>query len=89
MDSNQTLDHHNHDIVTVGDWIVTFILLGIPVVNIILMCLWAFGDSAPLSKKNFALASLIVTAVSIAIGIVFALLGGLTLWGIGNSLQDF
>ena len=88
MDANHALEPRNADIITVGDWIITFILLGIPVVNIILMCLWAFGDGAPASKKNFALASLIITAVSIAIGIGIALMGGLFFQGL-SSLQDF
>lgn len=76
MDSGQPVVRHP-GVVTTGDWILTLILLGVPLMNIILICLRAFGDGAPQNKK-FALARLILTAIGIAIGVVVALAA----WGI-------
>lgn len=45
--------------VGVGDWMVTYLLMCIPVVNIILLFVWAFGDNTPVSKANWAKASLL------------------------------
>jgi uncharacterized membrane protein YvbJ len=61
----------NKTIVTTGDWIVTLILLAIPVVNCIMPFIWAFSSSTPLSKKNFAKAFLIIGAISFVLIILF------------------
>lgn len=63
--------NQNNTIVTLGDWVVTIILMAIPVVNIVMLCVWAFGDSAPISKKNFAKAQLIFMAIGIVLLILF------------------
>jgi len=53
--------------VTVGDWIVTFLLMCIPFVNIILLFVWAFGGGTPISKANWAKAALIWMAIVMGI----------------------
>ena len=57
--------------VRVGEWIGTFILTAIPIVGIIMLFVWAFGDSAPASKKNWAIATLIWYAIMIVLAIIF------------------
>lgn len=61
---------------SVGQYILTFILLGIPLVNIILLFVWSFGSDVNLNKKNFCRATLImgiiVTVLSIILGNVIA-----------------
>jgi hypothetical protein len=64
--------------VSVGEWILTFILLAIPLVNIIMLFVWAFGDSAQPSKKTFAKAQLIIFAVIICLSILFGILAAVT-----------
>ncbi len=60
--------------VSVGDWIVTFILLAIPIVNIVMLFVWGFGGSAHPSKKTYAQATLIIMGVVICLGILFGVL---------------
>ena len=38
--------------VTVGEWIVTFIILAIPLVNLIMLFVWAFGGDVNINKQN-------------------------------------
>lgn len=57
---------------SVGAWILTFILLAIPLVNIIMLIIWAF-DATSL-KRNFARAYLIIAAIVIALWIVAIIL---------------
>lgn len=64
-------NYYNNNVVSVGEWIVTFILMAIPVVNLILLFVWGFSDSTALSKKNYARAALILMAVGIIIMILF------------------
>ncbi len=56
--------------VSVGDRMVTLLIMIIPIVNIVMLFVWAFGDSTKVSKANWAKASLIW----MAIGIVFSIL---------------
>jgi fatty acid desaturase len=61
----------NRSVVSIGDWIVTFILMAIPLVNIIMLFVWAFGGGAPESKANWAKANLILYLVVIILVICF------------------
>lgn len=58
------------DEVTFGDWFVTLLLSYIPIVNVIMLLIWAFGSSTNPSKANWAKATL----VWMVIGIFFAIL---------------
>jgi len=60
--------------VTVGDWMVTMLLMCIPIANLILLLVWAFGDSAPVSKSNWAKASLIWMLIGFGLWIVMFIL---------------
>lgn len=60
--------------VTIGNWILTFILLAIPLVNLIMLIVWAVGGTTHPSKKTFAQAYLILFAILFCIGLVAALI---------------
>jgi len=67
---------------TIGDWIITFIITYIPLVGFIMLFVWAFGDGTHPSKKTWAQAALIMVAISIVLAIVFfgiiaSILGGI------------
>jgi len=75
----------NQSNVSIGDWIVTFIVMLIPVVNFIMLFVWAFGGSAPESKANWAKANLILYVIGIVLVILFwsiiaALIGSIGKW---------
>ena len=38
--------------VSVKDWIITILITAIPLVGLIMLFVWAFGDGAQPSKKN-------------------------------------
>ena len=57
--------------ITVGEWIITFIITAIPLVGLIMMFVWAFGGGAHPSKKTWAQAYLILLAVGIVLLIIF------------------
>lgn len=56
---------------TIGEWIVTFIISYIPLVGIIMLFVWAFGDGTHPSKKTWAQAALIMAVVAIILSIIF------------------
>jgi hypothetical protein len=56
--------------VSVGDWLITYLLLSIPIVNIVMLFVWAFGSSTHPSKANWAKASLIWFAIAMVLYIL-------------------
>lgn len=61
------------------DWLITYLLLLIPIANIVLMFFWAFGKDVNQSKKTFFQAQLIIAAVVLVLYILFfgALIGAI------------
>lgn len=58
-------------ITTVGGWLVILILMCIPIVNIILLAIWAFGsEKMDQSRKNWAMANLVVVVIATALFVV-------------------
>jgi hypothetical protein len=55
--------------VSVGDWMLTMLICIIPLVNIVMLFVWAFSAETNTSKANWAKASLIWMAIGIVIGI--------------------
>ena len=48
---------------TMGQWLLTLLVLAIPVVNIVLLIVWATGHDVNRSKKTYCQATLIVSAI--------------------------
>ena len=70
-DYSNTNDPH----VSTGDWVLTLILSGIPIVGFILLLVWAFGGGAKISKRNYARATLILMIIGFVLGILIWILG--------------
>lgn len=70
MESNVTTTKI-HPSVTLGNWIITMIIMWIPLVNIIMLFVWAFSSSTNPSKANWAKAKLIFVAISILLFMLF------------------
>lgn len=68
--------------VTVGDWLLTSLLMCIPLVNIILLFVWAFGSNTPISKANWAKAALIWALISIVLYVLLFVVIGI---GVGAA----
>ncbi len=75
----------NDQPLSVGGWIATMIVLMIPVVNFIMLLVWAFG-SGNKSRKNYCLASLIIAVVMIALIMVFYIAFGLSAASAFNTM---
>lgn len=56
---------------SIGDWLITFIITAIPLVGFIMMFVWAFGDGTHPSKKTWAQAYLIMMVIIIILMIIF------------------
>lgn len=70
------MENKNYSQVSIVNWILTFILLGIPIVNIVMLFVWAFSSTTRVSKKNFAIAALIMMLIAIVGGIAVGIFFG-------------
>lgn len=61
----------NQSVVSIGDWMITFILMALPLINFIMLFVWAFGSGTSESKANWAKATLIFYLIGIILVIAF------------------
>ena len=76
--------HLDTEPITVGGYLIMFLIMCIPVVNLVVLLLWAFGKNGNVNRRNFSRAAL----VYIAIGIVLSISAVLFFVGIfANAVQ--
>lgn len=56
---------------SVGSWMLTLFVSGIPIIGVIYLLVLAFGSGSAPSKRNFARAALIWTLIALAVTVVF------------------
>ena len=54
---------------SVGEWLISMLIMIIPIVNIVMLFIWGFGSPDP--RRNYARASLIWMAICIGLAILF------------------
>ena len=52
MENNTMMTDPNKAVMTMGEWLITLIVLAIPCVNVIMYFVWAFGNGNE-NRKNF------------------------------------
>ncbi|GAA3405320.1 hypothetical protein ACFFNY_28835 [Paenibacillus hodogayensis] len=69
------------------DWMITLLIMAIPLVNIIMLFVWAFGGSSTNpNKSNYAKAALLWIAIGIVLYVVFVVfIFGSLLAGIASN----
>ncbi len=83
MLENQTT---NQKPMSVKDWLITLLIMGIPLVGFIMLFVYAFGSNENINKQNWAKAQLIFIAIIIGLIVVFAsVLGALFATVMANS----
>ena len=79
----------NREPLSVGNYIVMFILCAIPIVGLICLLVWAFGGGSNLNKKNYARAALILSLIALVLWIIVIVVGGVAIGSIFNSLGGY
>jgi len=65
MSDNDTLEKP----LTTGEWFVTLLILGLPLIGLIMHLVWAFGDGHK-GRRNFCRAALLWLAVIFGLAMV-------------------
>lgn len=74
---NAQLAERESSPVSLGDWMITLLILCIPLVGIIMLFVWGFADGTHPSKRNFCRAYLIWVLIGIVIFVLFLIMGGM------------
>lgn len=82
MDTLNTGSNTNYKPMSIGDWLITFLIQVIPLVGFIMLFVWAFGDGTHPSKKTWAQASLIFALIMFVLAVIFFV----ALWSMFSSL---
>ena len=79
------MDRHEGS-VSVGNWILTFIITAIPLIGLIMILVWAFGNSVNRSKSNYCKAVLLMWIIAAILTIVITAATGVSLFSIVEEL---
>ncbi len=72
MESSNLHNSKVSEVVSMKEWIITMLILMVPLVNIVMPFVWAFGSNTNPSKANYFKAMLIMAAIWIVIWFLFA-----------------
>lgn len=70
-------------VMTMGQWLVTMLLMMIPIANMVLLIVWAVSKTENPNRSNWAKAQLIMMVVAIVLwmlfaGVIMGAMGGLS-----------
>lgn len=68
MQENQNT---NQQPMSVKDWLITMLIMAIPLVGFIMLFVYAFGNNENVNKQNWAKAQLILLAIIIGLSVIF------------------
>ena len=70
---------------SVTDWLINLVLAAIPLVGIILLFVWAFGNDGNITRKNWAKANLLLAAIILGLWLLIILpIFGMAIFGMAN-----
>jgi NADH:ubiquinone oxidoreductase subunit 3 (subunit A) len=71
-------------VLSVGEWMLTILFYIIPVVNIIMMAVWAFSSKGNIHRRNLSRALLLWVIIILIAYIVAMAVAGFTIFDIGR-----
>ena len=88
------MDQHNlpgtiRQDVSIGEWMITILITALPLIGLIMLFVWAFGDGTNPSKKNWAIATLIWYAIAIVLVIIFFIVFGAILASMFGGMSSY
>ena len=72
----ETIETQNQKPLSVKDWLVTLLLMAIPIVGIVLLFVYAFGSNENVNRQNWAKAQLIMLAIVMVLVVLILIIFG-------------
>ncbi len=81
-------------VISLGEWMVIMLILALPLVNIVMLFVWGFGNDPNGNRVNFAKANLIWMAIGLVLYLIIFVIVMLVIAvaasrGGGGSFPDF
>jgi hypothetical protein len=70
---------NNKKIISTSEWIITKLIMFIPIVNIVMLIIWAFNNNTNINKANWAKANLIIMIFRFAFYLIIVFVTALIL----------
>ena len=74
IEQNQ-IGHQQAPVVSVKEWLLTNLILMIPLVNIVMMLVWAFSSNTNPNKANYFKAALILFVIYLVLAVAVVIFG--------------
>ena len=84
---NTMRGYHPDEHVSTWGWIGRWLLMCIPILNIVLLLVWGFGGSSKRSLVTWARAQLVLTLISVIIAVIAAIIMAVNGVNIFESIQ--
>lgn len=76
----ETLTNTEENVMRPMDWALIIFVTGLPLIGLIMLLIWAFGDEKNIHKKNYAKGSLLLLLIGFIVVMSFLFLfGGIAL----------
>lgn len=72
------IDNNKDSQIKVSDWLIIYLIMCIPIVNIIMLFNWAFSASGNSTRSKWAKANLILLAVIVSVYLFFFIIFGMS-----------
>ena len=77
MNGQNQIGHQQAPIVSVKEWLITNLILMIPMVNIVMTLVWAFGSNTNPNKANYFKAALILFVIYLVLAVAVVIFGSI------------
>lgn len=75
MNGQNQIDQPQAPVVSIKEWLLTNLILMIPLVNIVMTIVWAFGSNTNPNKANYFKAALILFVIYLVLAVAVVIFG--------------
>ena len=75
MNGQNQIGHQQAPVVSVKEWLITNLILMIPMVNLVMICVWAFSSNTNPNKANYFKAALILFVIYLVLAVAVVIFG--------------
>ncbi len=76
MSDTTHLQGYDQKPMSVGDWLITVVILALPLVGLIMLFVWGFGSSGNINRRNYCRATLILALIIFVLTLLFLFVFG-------------
>ena len=75
MNGQNQIGHQQAPVVSVKEWLITNLILMIPMVNLVMIFVWAFNSNTNPNKANYFKAALILFVIYLVLAVAVVIFG--------------